>query len=47
MIEDFDEIVEAGLVPQEVGRGRLGGSFLQRKMHAFMAAVFFAEDGRA
>jgi hypothetical protein len=39
VIEDFDEVVEAGLLLKEVGSGRLGGFFLQGKMNAFMAGL--------
>ena len=39
VVEDSDEVVEAGLLLQEVGSGRLRGFFLQREMHAFMTAV--------
>ena len=39
MIEDRDEVVEAGLLLQEVfGRG-LGGFFFQGEMHAFVTAI--------
>ena len=34
-----DEVVELGLLLQEVAAGRLGGVELQGQMHAFMAAV--------
>jgi hypothetical protein len=39
VIEDFDEVVEPGLLLQEVASGRLGGFFLQGQMHALMAAI--------
>ena len=39
MVEDVDKVIEAGLLLQEVGGGRLGGFFLQRKMHALVATV--------
>jgi hypothetical protein len=35
----FDEVVEFGLLLEEVGAGRLCGLELQGQMHAFMAAV--------
>jgi hypothetical protein len=38
-VEDVHEFVEAVLLLQEVGGGRLGGFFLQGQMHAFMAAI--------
>src|SRR5260370_15115891 len=38
VIEDFDEVVEPGLLLQEVASGRLGGFFLQSQMDAPMAA---------
>lgn len=39
VVEDFDEAVEPGLLLHEVPSGGLGGFFLQREMHAFMAAI--------
>src|SRR5580704_4575580 len=45
VVEDFDEVVEASLLLQEVASGRLGGFFLQREMHAFMAAVLLGMSG--
>lgn len=39
IVEAVDEVIELGLLPQEVGAGRFGGLQLQRQMHAFMAAV--------
>ena len=45
VVEDFDEVVEACLLLQEVGRGRLGGFFLEGEMHAFMAAVLLVMSG--
>lgn len=38
-VEFFDEIVEAGLLLQEIGTGRFGCLQLQGRMHALMAAV--------
>ncbi len=45
LIEDLDEVVEAGLLLQEVGGRRLGGFFLQGEMHAFMAAILLRMTG--
>ena len=39
VVADLDEFVEPGLLPQEVSTCRLGGFFLQGKVHAFMASV--------
>ena len=39
LIEDVDELIEAGLLLQEVGSGRFGGFLLQGEMHTFMTAV--------
>jgi hypothetical protein len=39
VVEDVDKVVEAGLLLQEVGGGRLGGFFLQGKMRALVATV--------
>ena len=39
VVEDIDELVEPGLLLQKIPRGRLGGLFLQREMHSFVAAV--------
>jgi hypothetical protein len=39
VVEDIDEVIELGLLLQEVRTGRLGGFFLQGQMHALMAAV--------
>ena len=39
VVEDLDEIIEAGLLLQEVRGRRLGGFFLQGEMHAFMTAI--------
>ncbi len=39
LVKDFDEVIEAGLLLQEVCSGGLGGFFLQREMHALMAAI--------
>jgi len=38
-VQLFDEVVEAGLLLQEIGAGRLGGLQLECEMHAFVAAV--------
>lgn len=39
LVEDADELIEPGLLLQEVLRGRLGGFLLERQMHALMATV--------
>jgi len=39
VVEDLDELVEPSLLLQKIPSGRLGGLFLQREMHAFVAAV--------
>ncbi|MGB7497347.1 MAG: hypothetical protein WBQ61_12140 [Candidatus Acidiferrum sp.] len=45
VVEDFDELVEAGLLLQEIAGSRLGGFFFEREMHAFMAAVLLRMTG--
>ena len=45
VVEDVDKFVKAGLLLQEVARGRLGGFFLQGEVHAFMAAVLLGMAG--
>jgi len=39
VVEDLDELVEAGLLLQEVSTRRLGSFLFQGEMHTFMAAV--------
>ena len=39
LVEDQHELVEAGLLLQEVGGGRLSGFFFQGEMHAFVASI--------
>jgi len=39
VVEDLDELIEPGLLLQKIPGRRLGGFFLQREMHAFVAAV--------
>ncbi len=39
IVEAFDEVIELGLLLQEVAAGRLGGLELQGEMHALMASV--------
>ena len=39
MLVAVDEVVELGLLLQEVAAGRLGGLHLQGQMHALVAAV--------
>ena len=49
----LDEIIELGLLLEDIGAGRAGGLLLQGQMHAFMAAIllrvprFNAFDGDA
>ncbi|MBY5775277.1 hypothetical protein HFN63_35575 [Rhizobium leguminosarum] len=38
-VEFFDDVVEAGLLLQEIGAGCLGGLQLEGEMHALVAAV--------
>lgn len=38
-IKNLDEVIEAGLLLEEVDGGRLGGFFLQGEMHAFVTAI--------
>jgi hypothetical protein len=38
LVEDLHELVEAGLLLEEVG-GRFRGLFFQGEMHAFVAAI--------
>jgi hypothetical protein len=45
VIEDFHELIEAGLLLEEVAGGRLGGFFLQGEMHAFVAAILLRMAG--
>jgi hypothetical protein len=45
LVEDLDEVVEAGLLLQEVAGRRLGGFFLQGEMHAFMTAILLGMAG--
>ena len=40
-----DEVIEPGLLLQEVAAGRLGGFLLQRQMHALVAAVLLRVAG--
>jgi len=39
VVEAFDEVVELGLLLEEIAAGRLGGLEFQGEMHAFVAAV--------
>ena len=39
LVEDVHELVEAGLLLEEVGGGRFRGLFFQGEMHAFVAAI--------
>ena len=45
VIKDLDELVEAGLLLQKVGTGRLGGFLLQGQVHALMAAILLRGAG--
>jgi hypothetical protein len=44
-VEDADELIEPGLLLQEVLGGRRGGLFLERQMHALMATVLLGVTG--
>jgi hypothetical protein len=44
-IENFHEVIEAGLLLQEVGGRRFRGFFLQGEMHAFMASILLGMAG--
>ena len=44
-VELLDEGIEARLLLQDVGRGRLGGFLLQGQMHALVPPVLL-RDGR-
>jgi len=41
----FDEVVEFGLLLEEIAAGRLGGLELQGQKHAFVAAVLLRAAG--
>ena len=45
IVKAFNEIIELGLLLQEVLAGRLGGLELERQMHAFVAAVLLRVAG--
>jgi hypothetical protein len=45
VVEDVDKCVKPDLLLQEVGRGGLGGFFLQGEVHAFMTAVLLGMAG--
>jgi hypothetical protein len=45
IVEDLHELVEARLLLKKIAGGRLGSLFLQREMHAFMAAVLLRMAG--
>src|SRR5208283_6179544 len=45
VVEDFDELIEAGLLLQEVASGGLGGFFFQGEVHALMATVLLGLAG--
>ena len=41
----IDEVIELGLLLQEVVRGGLGGLFFQRQVHALVAAILLGMTG--
>jgi hypothetical protein len=45
VVEDFDEIIEAGLLLQEVSSGRLGGFFFSVRCMRSLAAVLLGMAG--
>ncbi len=45
LVEPLEEIIEAGLLLQEVGRGGLGRFGLQRQMHPLVPAVLLGMPG--
>src|SRR5262249_43701433 len=45
VVEDLNEFVEAGLLLQEVGSGRLGGFFFQSEMHALVTTILLGSTG--
>ena len=45
VVEDRNEVIEAGLLLQEVGGGRFGGFFFQSEMHAFVTAILLGMAG--
>ena len=45
VVVEVEEVVEPGLLLQEVLGGRLGGLFLQGQVHALMAAVLLRMAG--
>ena len=45
VVEDLNELVEAGLLLQEVGGRRLGGFFLQGEMHALVTTILLGSTG--
>ena len=45
LVEDVHELVEAGLLLEEVGGGRFRGLFFQGEMHAFVAAILLRMAG--
>ena len=45
LIELLDEVIELGLLLEEVGAGGAGGLLLQRKMHALLTAVLLRMAG--
>jgi hypothetical protein len=45
VVEDLNEPFEPGLLLQKIPSGRLSSLFLQREMHAFVAAVLLRVTG--
>src|SRR5436190_1023249 len=45
LVEDSDELIEPGLLLQEVLARGLGGFFLERQVHAFVATVLLWVSG--
>ena len=45
LVEALDEVIEAGLLSQEVGGRGLGGFGLEGQMHPLVAAVLFGMPG--
>ena len=45
MVVAVDEVIEAGLLLQEVAGGGFGGFLLQGQVHTLMAAVLFGMAG--
>lgn len=39
VVENFDEVIEPGLLLEQISRGGLGGLFFQSQMHALVTPV--------